>query len=336
MAPEARTSTSGAAHPTAADAHADVAGVFAEHRRFLWALVYRLTGNAADADDVVQETFVRALSRPPRDRARPWRPWLVRVALNLGRDLLRRRRRRRGYDGPWLPSPIEAEPPSHEPVDAAGDPAARYDLVESVSFAFLLALEALSPLQRATLLLRDVFDYSAREAAQALGVTEANARAVHMRARRALAAYEAARRPLTPARQAGDRETLERFLAAIAAGDVAGVESMLADDVRAVSDAGGEFHANRVPVVGRRKVAALMVGVAKGVGVMRSMAVRVLNGLPAFVGETVPRPGFAPRWVLQVERDGHGRITRIHTVLATRKLTAVAWEDRPLESRPAR
>src|SRR5712691_7407860 len=304
-----------------ADAHADVAGVFAEHRRFLWALAYRLTGNAADADDVVQETFVRALRRPPADRARPWRPWLVRVALNLGRDLLRRRRRRRGYDGPWLPSPIEAEPPSHEPVDLAGDPAARYDLLESVSFAFLLALEALSPLQRATLLLRDVFDYSARETARALGISEANARAVHMRARRALAAYEAARRPLGAARQAAERETLERFLAAVAAGDVAGVESMLADDVRAVSDAAGEFHANRVPVMGRRKVAALMVGVARGLGVMRVAEVRLLNGLPAFVGETVARPGFAPRWVLQVEVDAQRRIRRIQTVLATRKLT---------------
>lgn len=311
---------------TASDPRGDVADVFAQHRRFLWGLAYRLTGNAADADDVVQETFVRALGRPPADRARPWRPWLVRVALNLGRDLLRRRRRR-GYEGPWLPSPLEAEPPSHEPVDLSGDPAARYDLVESVSFAFLLALEALSPLQRATLLLRDVFDYSAREAARALGISEANARAVHMRARRALAAYEAARRPLTAARQAAEREALQRFLAAVAAGDVAGVESMLAEDVRAVSDAAGEFHSNRVTVRGRRKVAALMVGVARGLGAMRLAQVRLLNGLPAFVGETRARPGFAPRWVLQLELDGQGRILAVHIVLATRKLTGVAWPD---------
>src|SRR6266511_3307498 len=94
---------------------ADIAPVFDEHRAFLWAVSYRLTGNAADADDIVQETFVRALTRPPADRDRPWRPWLVRVAVNLGRDLLRRRRRRGGYVGQWLPSPIETEPPSHEP-----------------------------------------------------------------------------------------------------------------------------------------------------------------------------------------------------------------------------
>src|SRR4029077_2785208 len=167
---------------------ADLAPVFREHRSFLWALSYRLTGNAADADDVVQETFVRALQRPPADRDRPWRPWLVRIAVTPGRDLLRRRRRRGGYEGQWLPPPIETEPPSHEPADEGGSPAARYDLLESVSFAFLLALEALTPMQRATLLLRDVFDYSGREAARALGISEASARTTHLRARRALAA----------------------------------------------------------------------------------------------------------------------------------------------------
>ena len=81
-----------------------------------------LTGNAADADDIVQETFMRALTRPPADQERDWRPWLIRVAVNLGRDLLRYRRRR-GHDGVWLPSPVEIEPPSYEPVALTGDPA---------------------------------------------------------------------------------------------------------------------------------------------------------------------------------------------------------------------
>src|SRR6185436_15303130 len=117
--------------------------LFEEHRRFLWGLCYRMTGCAADADDVVQDTFVRAIERPPRRVDEPLRPWLVKVALNLARDLLRRRRRR-DYLGPWLPSPIETEPPSHEPAALDG----RYELLESVSFAFLIALEALTPTQR--------------------------------------------------------------------------------------------------------------------------------------------------------------------------------------------
>src|SRR5262249_26675181 len=109
-----------------------------------------MTACAADADDLVQDTFARALARPPADPGAPWRPWLVPVALNLGRDLLRHRRRRR-YVGPWLPSPIETgdqeSPASYEPAvtDAHGEvltTEGRYDLLESVSFAFLLALEA--------------------------------------------------------------------------------------------------------------------------------------------------------------------------------------------------
>ncbi|HEY6211735.1 MAG TPA: sigma-70 family RNA polymerase sigma factor, partial [Vicinamibacterales bacterium] len=84
----------------------NVESLYAEHRSFLWGLCYRMTGNAADADDVVQDTFVRAMQRPPRRTDDSLRPWLVTVALNLSRDLLRRRRRR-DYVGPWLPSPID-------------------------------------------------------------------------------------------------------------------------------------------------------------------------------------------------------------------------------------
>ena len=140
-------------------------------RRFLIGLCYRMTGSAADAEDVVQETFARALERPPARTDAPWRPWLVRVALNLAKDELRRRKRR-GYKGPWLPEPIEDSEwiePSHEPQSTAG----RYELLESVSFAFLLALEALSPAQRAVLLLRDVFEYTGAETAEALDLSEA-------------------------------------------------------------------------------------------------------------------------------------------------------------------
>src|SRR5262249_8300206 len=141
--------------------------LFEEHRRFLWGLCYRMTGSAADADDLVQDTFVRAMEHPPRRLDEALRPWLGKVALNLSRDLLRRRKRR-DYTGPWLPSPIDPsrdqrnvsdEPPAHDPHALEG----RYELLESVSFAFLVALEALTPTQRAVLLLRDVFDYSVHE-----------------------------------------------------------------------------------------------------------------------------------------------------------------------------
>ena len=137
---------------------------------------------------------MRALERPPARTDEPWRPWLVRVAMNLARDLLRRRRRS-PYRGTWLPSPIETgaddAPPAYEiPAESGSPTEGRYELLESVSFAFLLALEALTPSQRAVLLLRDVFDYSVRETADALGMSEANVKVTHHRARRAMAAYD--------------------------------------------------------------------------------------------------------------------------------------------------
>jgi RNA polymerase sigma factor (sigma-70 family) len=300
--------------------------LFRAHRPFLWSLLYRLTGNAADAEDLVQETFVRALARPPARTDEPWRPWLIRVAVNLGRDLLRARRRR-GYDGVWLPSPIETpegEPPSFEPTDPSGNPAARYDLLESVSFAFLLALEALTPSQRAVLLLRDVFDYSVRETARALRLSEANVKTTHGRARRAMEAYDIDRRPSTPDLRARTQETLSRFLACLARGDAAGIEALLAPAARAFTDGGGEFPAALRPIVGRDKVARLYLGGSRRFGADVDVRFRVLNGLPAVIVERADLPpGWAPRAVVQCELDAEGRIGRLYTVVATRKLVGL-------------
>ena len=233
----------------------DFARVFAAERRLLFGLCYRMTGSAADADDIVQETFARALAQPAARGERPWRPWLVRVALNLARDELRRRRRR-AYKGPWLPEPVDDADlvePAHEPAATTG----RYELLESVSFAFLLALEALTPAQRAVLLLRDVFEYTSLEAAEALDLSEANARVLLHRARRAMAAYDKAR--FVPDRAARERslELLGRFMAAFARQDVAGMEAMLADDVVTLNDTNGRYPAAGVAVTGRNEGRAL-------------------------------------------------------------------------------
>jgi RNA polymerase sigma factor (sigma-70 family) len=302
---------------------ARVEEAFREHRSFLWGLSYRLTGNAADAEDVVQETFVRALRRPPRRLDEAWRPWLVRVAVNLGRDLLRRRRRRR-YDGPWLPSVLETEGADAEPADEGEGPAGRYDRLESVTFAFLLALEALTPAQRAVLLLRDVFDYSVREAGAALGMTAANVKTTHLRARRALRAYDRCRPPRGADHRARTGEALRRFLTCLGQHDVAGMETLLADDVRSLSDGGGEFHAARVPVIGRARVARFYLGVARLGGGVLGVAQRLVNGLPAVVVDLAPKgQGWARRVVIQCEIDEGGRIRRLYSVLATAKLTAI-------------
>jgi len=298
---------------------------FQAHERLLWNLCYRMTGVAADADDLVQETFLRAMERPPLDTASPLRPWLVRVAMNLARDQLRRRRRR-GWTGPWLPSPVETAEdeasPAYEPAATEG----RYDLLESCTFAFLLALEALTPQQRAVLLLRDVFDYSVAETAAALDLSEANVKTTHHRARRAMAAYDVSRRPPTRELQEATRRTIARFMDALARGDSDTIEAALALDVRALSDGGGELHAARKPVVGRQRVGHLYRRLAELGGADARFAIRMLNGLPALVIDFGPvKPRYPTRGVIRFDLDQDGLVRSVHSVLATRKLTAVRF-----------
>jgi RNA polymerase sigma factor (sigma-70 family) len=289
---------------------------FAEHRPFLWSLCYRLCGDAADADDVVQDTFMRALQHPPARTDEPWRPWLVRVAMNLGRDLLRRRRRRR-YVGPWLPAPVE----EIEAPTAAG-PGVRYDRIESVSMAFLIVLETLSPTQRAVLLLRDVLDYSVRETARALDLGEPNVKTTHLRARRRLAGYDAQRVRPTRDLQQATRRALERFMNSLSRGDTAAVAALLAEDVSSYADGGGEYAAARDVVRGRVRVASLYVTLGSKVRVTHA-EVRTVNGLPALVADFADVPaGWAPRAVIQCEIDDRGLIRRIYSVSASRKLSA--------------
>lgn len=302
--------------------------LYEEHERFLWGLCYRLTGSAADADDLVQTTFVRAMESPPARTDEPWRPWLTRVAINLGRDLLRRRKRQR-YVGPWLPSPIETGDESalasYEPQLAAGvTTEGRYDMLESVSFAFLLALEALTPKQRAVLLLRDVFDYSVTETADALGVSEPDVKTTHHRARRAMEAYDRERCRPTREEQDRTRAALAELMGAFARGDLASAEKQLASSVVALSDGGGEFFAARVPVVGADRVAKFYRNVATRSLAGAAHEMTMLNGLPAIVTE-IPGPahGQAAHLVTAIVLDREGRVARIWSVLATRKLTAL-------------
>jgi RNA polymerase sigma factor (sigma-70 family) len=291
------------------------------HERLLWNLCYRMTGVAADADDLVQETFLRAIARPPPDTGSELRPWLVRVAMNLARDQLRRRRRRESI-GPWLPSPIETGVLAFEPPVSEG----RYDLLESCTFAFLLALEALTPQQRAVLLLREVFDYSVAETAAALDLSLANVKTTHHRARRAMAGYDAHRRPPTHELQEATRQALSRLMEALLHGDSGTIEAVLAPDVTTLTDGAGEFHAARKPLVGRQRVALFYRRLAEQRAPDQRLAVSMLNGLPALVCDFgTLKTGYARRGVIRVDVGDDGLVHCVHAVVTTRKLTAVRF-----------
>lgn len=307
-----------------------IESAFRAHERSLWGMLYRLTGSAADADELVQDTFVRALERPPSDLDGTLRPWLVRVAMNLGLDALRSRRRR-SYTGPWLPSPLETSEeeslPSYEAsIAGGGTTEGRYDLLESVSMAFLVALEALTPRQRAVLLLRDVFDYSVEETATALAMSEPNVKTTHHRARRMMASYDAVRTPITREKQSSTRAAVERFVAGLAMRDLAAIESVLAADVREISDGAGEFLSALRPIHGANRVARFFLGISRGRDLEYRVEVRMLNGLPALVVR-VANAGRrrAPRFAVTVDVGADGRIRELHTVSATRKITHISF-----------
>jgi RNA polymerase sigma factor (sigma-70 family) len=284
------------------------------HGRFLWGLCYRMTGVAADADEIVQETYARELERKPSLEGPP-EPWLTQVALNLSRDRLRQRKRE-AYVGPWLPSPIETDAPT------APSAAARYEELESVGIAFLLALEALSPNQRAVLLLRDVFDHSVADTARALALTETTVKTTLHRARKVMETYDKNRMPFTPELQQRTRVALESFFGALVSGDAEELTRLLRSDVRELNDGAGQYFAARVPLEGRDRVILFGRRLLQIRGMPATFEVRITNGLPSFL-VTFAHSAHSepPRALITGTIDATGQIATIYSVLADRKLT---------------
>jgi RNA polymerase sigma-70 factor, ECF subfamily len=317
-----RSETVTAAQPS--ERTARLATLFRTQQRRLWGLAYRMTGSAEDAEDIVQEAFARLVAQPPDAPIEDLGPWLRKVACNLGIDSLRRRRRR-AYLGPWLPSPVDTSDMLDAQASEKPGPEARYGLAESVTYAFLLALEALGPRQRAVLLLRDVLGCSALETAGLIGASEGNVRVLHLRARRALEEYDKSRCIPTPELLARHRGALDRLLGCLLSQDAGGLETLLAESVHTVTDAAGEYTALATPMSGRARVARFYLRAAlhrRGAGT--SVEVRLVNGLPAAL-ITLERPvrRQAPRTVLRFELDDAGQIRLVHAILAPRKLAAL-------------
>jgi len=245
------------------------AAMFAEHRRYLFAVAYRMLGVAADAEDVVQDAWLRFAAAQSAEIEHP-RTYLVTIVTRLCIDLQRSaRRRREEYVGTWLPEPVRTE-------EALADE--RLESAESVSFAFLLMLERLTPLQRAVLVLYEVLDYSHDEIARAIGGTVAASRQALRRARQRI--EDVTLPAISPPRQEPD--LVERFLAAARSGDVGGIMSALAPDVVLMSDGGGQVPAVRHPLIGNEQVARFFAGIGRQAGHERTVAMQ-LNGLPGLL-----------------------------------------------------
>ncbi|GAA1667794.1 RNA polymerase sigma-70 factor [Streptomyces yatensis] len=273
---------------------------FEAHRRMLFGIAYRMLGSVADAEDVVQDAWLRCsqASTPVRNPA----GYLVRTVTNLALNrLTSAAATREQYVGPWLPEPLVTRPDIGEEVE----------LAESVSLAMLVVLESLSPLERAVFVLKEVFGFSFREIAGMLDRGEAAVRQVGSRAR----AHVQARRPRYDAPAEVRRQVTEEFLAACLGGDLNRMMELLAPDVTAWSDGGGKVKAALRPQRGAEKVARFLAAViAQPMDDPRVHAVDV-NGRPGLLFTVAGRPDTVA--CAEVE---DGRITEIRIIRNPDKL----------------
>lgn len=274
------------------------------HRNLLFTVAYEMLGSAADAEDVVQEVWLRWVDVDVAQVRDP-RAYLVRMTTRLALNRLRTlARRREDYVGTWLPEPVLTSP------DVAQD----VELADSVSTAMLLVLEALPPTERAVFVLREVFDVPYAEIAEAVGKSEPAVRQVASRAR----AHVAERRPRSSVSTAERDAVIERFRAATGTGDLQGLMDVLAPDVVLMTDGGGKVQAALNPIRGRDKVLRFLAGVTPDALELEPVW---LNGSPAI------------QFVVDGQRDGVGTmlvedgvVTRLFLVRNPDKLGAVGTE----------
>jgi RNA polymerase sigma-70 factor (ECF subfamily) len=281
---------------------------FLDHRSLLFTVAYQMLGSAADAEDVVQETWLR-WSEVDQSGVRDPRAYLVRVVTSQSLNRLRSvSRRREDYVGEWLPEPLSTAPDVAEDVE----------LAESVSIAMLTVLETLGPAERAVFVLHEVFETPYEEIAVAVGRTPAAVRQIAHRARE----HVAARRPRRPVDRAQQQAAVDRFRTAVATGNVQALMAVLAPDVVLTADGGGVALAVRRPITGARRVAAFLSHAAEAPDLL--VTPTWLNGAP---GLRIDVAGSVTAVSLAVE---DGRITGIY---AMRNPAKLGWLERVAELR---
>jgi RNA polymerase sigma-70 factor (ECF subfamily) len=268
--------------------------VFNTDRPWLFSVAYRMLGSASDAEDVLQDAWLRYRTTDPLAIRSP-RAFATTIVTRLCLDHLKSARAtREGYIGPWLPEPVLTS-------EVAG-PDTTLQRSESVTLAFLVLLERLSPEERAVFLLKDVFEYGHAEIAQMLGTTTLNSRQLLHRAKARLAAH----RPGPADSAESKRAIAERFARAFSAGDGHELAGLLAEEVRVWSDGGGKTAAARRPIAGRQAVLAFLVGLeraARRAGIARHVSLRIedVNAEPALIVRVAGR--LDSIYVFSIERE---------------------------------
>ncbi len=285
--------------------------VYHQHRNLLFSVAYRLLGTVADAEDAVQDAWIK-WSAADRSQVADPKAYLTRIVSNLALERLRStRHKRETYVGPWLP----------EPILTVGDTADSVTDAESVSMAMLVVLETLSPLERAVFVLKEVFGFSHAEIAEAVERSEAAVRQTAHRARE----HVQARRPRFAADRSRQREVTEKFFAAATGGDINTLMELLSPDVTLWTDGGGKVRQALRPVVGAQTVASWFaaIGTVTYQGIepadMHAEVVEI-NGGPGLVFSGPDRVIAT----VTFDFDADGRITALHNVANPDKLRAIA------------
>jgi RNA polymerase sigma-70 factor (ECF subfamily) len=286
----------------------DGLSIFLSMRRRLFGIAYRMLGSAVEAEDIVQDVWLRwqATDRSVvRDAPAFLATTTTRLAINVAQSA---RSRRETYIGPWLP----------EPLDTSVDPHLGAEQGQALEFAVLLLLEKLSPTERAAYVLREAFNYPYQQIADILQLGEANARQLVSRARKHIA--EGRRAPVSPAER---RRLLEAFIAAARKGDLAGLEDLFAEDVVSYSDGGGTARAARIPVLGRDRVATFITAFASHFWTGTTLAWGEANGQASVL---ISRDGAAVA-LATIDASAQG-IDQILWMMNPAKLAAIAlsWQ----------
>ena len=285
---------------------------FERLRGRLFGIAYRMLGTATDAEEILQDAWLR-WQDVDRSTVRDPDAYLAKVVTNLSlKQLTSARVRRETYVGEWLPEPVltgRAEFDALGPLEVVAER-------ESVSFALLLLLERLTPAERAAYVLHQAFAYSHREVAELIGTSEANARQLASRAGKRIAG---APRRDQPVDRAGWRKLVERFLAAARSGEIEELEQLLAEDVVSTADGGGKVIAARNPIAGRDRVARYLIGVIERFGAGIEAGFADANGRPALVA--IGPDGVAAIAFIDAGPDG---VTELRFVMNPDKLAFAA------------
>ncbi|RMF79572.1 MAG: RNA polymerase sigma-70 factor [Chloroflexi bacterium] len=250
---------------------------FEAYRPLLFSIAYRMLGSAMEAEDIVQEAYLR-YQTTPKETIRAIKPFLTTIVTRLCLDQLKSARmQRETYVGPWLPEPVSTEGDSAALFSTS--PTGRINAYESISMAFLVLLESLSPSERAVFLLREVFDYDYGEIATIVGKGEAACRQLFSRAKK----HIAENKPRFDTSPQIHRAMIENFMTAIQTGDLSGLMALLAEDVTLWSDGGGVVTAARRPVRGADAVARFLFGIARFAPPDAHVEIAEVNGAPSLV-----------------------------------------------------